>query len=446
MVSFFFMLVRVGKMLEAFLDDLLKDRQLLGMIHREIEWEFKDKLMTHIGPSGMIALRTVFGIPDHLISFPHGLTHVFQSALEQLKGKPRAEVMLRVESLLRKLHTLWTTIWNGLETQRVSTFCHFIRNELKVSLRESALMAIYEEDPVSRRLVCDGLLVTAGCVVPAELVELEEKAGQLLVTRALTSPITLSKADIAMGCWELLNIIDDPDMGQVKPGNTLSMKTRAQLILLQLVCGSRALGVYLMNHFTKVDADHVEVRNITKQLDEVTRRARRAKKRWRGGHVTHVPPEEEIAAITRPINHHLLDRRILSSMINGTLYVDNVSNGTTAFMRMIRDVRYTMKDHALYDGIKMKIGGLQLYVSESHPPELLHAVMNKWRKNVTSLAKNAFGGDVIKGTHSLRKMYLAIAFDKYGKHKMKEPAFASQVFGHKGYSTSLYYTNIILTD
>jgi hypothetical protein len=437
-------------MLEIFLDDLLKDLPLLAIIRDEIEEELPEKLMTYIGPSGMVALRTVFGIPDHLISFPHGLTHVFQSALEQLKGKPRAEVMQRVESLLRKLYTLWITIWNGLETQKVSTFCHFIRNELKVTLRESALLAIYEEDPVLRRILSDGLLVSAGCVVPAELVELEEKAGQLLVTRALTSPITLSKADIAMGCWELLNIIDDPVMGQVKPGNTLSMKTRAQLILLQLVCGSRSLGVYLMNRFTKVDADYVQVHNITKQLDEVTRRARRAKKRWRGGHVTHIPPEELITSITRPINHYLLDRRILSSMINGTLYVDNVSNGTGAFMRMIREVRYTMRTHALYDGIKMSNeGGFtteQLFVSESPTPAILYAVMNRWRKNVTSLAKNAFGGDVIKGTHSLRKMYLALAFDKYGKHKMKEPAFASRVFGHKGYSTSLYYTNIILTD
>ena len=50
-----------------------------------------------------------------------------------------------------------------------------------------------------------------------------------------------------------------------------------------------------------------------------------------------------------------------------------------------------------------------------------------------------------EGTHLLRKLYLQYAFEHEGEG-MKETGFASKVFGHTGYATSLHYTSVILTD
>tara|TARA_R110002126_G_scaffold41736_6_gene121416 strand:+ start:251 stop:550 length:300 start_codon:yes stop_codon:yes gene_type:complete len=74
------------------------------------------------------------------------------------------------------------------------------------------------------------------------------------------------------------------------------------------------------------------------------------------------------------------------------------------------------------------------------------AVLNSMRKEVRTYMTQIFPDLLNKGesTHMLRKLYLQFAFRKFGKGKMKETGFASKVFGHEGYGTSLHYTTVIL--
>jgi hypothetical protein len=71
---------------------------------------------------------------------------------------------------------------------------------------------------------------------------------------------------------------------------------------------------------------------------------------------------------------------------------------------------------------------------------------NVMRKEVRWYIKQAFPGMLDKGesTHLLRKIYLQLAFETYGQG-MKETGFASRVFAHEGYTSSLHYTSVVIT-
>jgi len=413
------------------------DSESLESIQEEIVQESNAyKMMTEIGGTGLLLLRASCPniIPPDTVNFARGLQLVYEQWLldQSRRVTPTAHKERQVREMTSELLRLWKTIWNGFEVEHVNCFAYFIRVRISNALRESVVMRQIVPHPVECRVRSDKLLYECGCTVPADIIRLEEKEGGYRVFRALHAPTKVSKSAIEMGCLRLLDIIKEDKPPDV-PGR-LSLRMRAMMCLLQLVLGSRAFGVYLRNDYEMAEegvfgtSECVLVKNLTKKLKKITIAARELKTGR---------PKLAIDSIVRPVNLRLIDEKWLMRRVRNKFPFRLLWN-------MIEEVRYNLRMLGDLEG-DMSDGNSGFYLRGSVDDSgKIPNLMNKWRKSVILLAKDVFGPTVVKGTHSLRKLYLALAYDQFASKQVKETAFANVVFGHSGYTTTLHYTTILL--
>lgn len=227
-------------------------------------------------------------------------------------------------------------------------------------------------------------------------IEVERARTQRRLDKALLTPKHIKRSTIMNGvrfCWQ------DYLGNNPTPGPTLGMMShqeRAGFVLCQLMLGSRFKGIAEDNEILAVYPDGVLLEGLSKCKDK-------GKK------------------ITRPVNVSLA-----------------ADVAKTATERM--EVFYTMM---------LECRKVFRRIEEEREDESVEeriATRNSMRKEVRRYILQAFPGMLGKGeaTHLLRKIYLQLAFETYG-HGMKETGFASRVFAHEGYATSLHYTSVVIT-
>lgn len=227
-------------------------------------------------------------------------------------------------------------------------------------------------------------------------IEVERERTQRRLDKALLTPKHISRTTIMNGvrfCWtDYLgnNPNPAPSLG------LMSHKARATFVLCQLMLGSRFKGIAEDNEILAIYPDGVLMKGLSKSKDKEKK-------------------------VTRPVNVSLAE-----------------SVGKTATERM--EIFYTMmlQCRNIYEEIA--------YEREDDSVEERIATRNLMRKEVRRYILQAFPGMLGKGeaTHLLRKIYLQLAFETYGKG-MKETGFAARVFAHEGYATSLHYTSVVIT-
>ena len=192
----------------------------------------------------------------------------------------------------------------------------------------------------------------------------------------------------------------------------------ASLCLLQLSTGGRARDIILVNVFTPAERGFVRVGNITKKRQEDG-----------GFEITKplltlvFPAIESFMALLCRVRCYLLESA--SSTLNGCVQWNEC-----------REFKYPSLD---YDKQWDKDTNVESFVQS------WCAKMRRFLRVVMATSSNETIHALLgrgRGTHQLRKLYVACSHNQAGKH-MKEPAWTRRVLGHTSYETSLLYMNMI---
>jgi hypothetical protein len=224
-------------------------------------------------------------------------------------------------------------------------------------------------------------------------IEVERHRATQRLDKALLTPKIIRKTQILNGvqfCWlDILGNNPDPQ----DTNGYLSHSERASFVVAQLVLGSRFKGLAQTNEITDIKENGlVTVKGLSK---------------------TDFPD----MAVVRPLNLELLP---------------NLKDKLQTFMWLFHRCQTVCK--RVFED--RQVGG---------NIDRQRDALNVMRKEVRRYIELVFPGMLQKGesTHLLRKIYLQLAFKKYGEG-MKETGFAARVFGHSGYNTSLHYTSVII--
>lgn len=198
----------------------------------------------------------------------------------------------------------------------------------------------------------------------------------------------------------LYNAIDfayaDLALQQIGEGIKMTNSEKAAFFLTQLILGSRFKGIARTNFWDVIPGKYpwVTVGGLSK-----------------------VMPGKESAVATRPLNLHLVPDHILDKM--------------SFFKTMILFCRETAyRIHIAYAGKK------------SFDDQDKHI-----RANIIAYIKQVYPNLLRKGegTHKLRKLYGAIAFETYGKG-MKENGFLTEAFAHESFGPTIHYSTLLFEE
>lgn len=246
----------------------------------------------------------------------------------------------------------------------------------------------------------------------------------------------------------------------------------AGAMLLQLAIGSRAKGIICTNIIDRVnwklsddlgeteedlkkafpgqDPYTVTVRRLTKEKS-LKRRAFKELTSTRGDEKAYEPTvselEKEVSelkslVITKPIiwrffipDQHLLPASLLKSPKTSPVDV---------FMDLLVAVRKYISENQGKDKSDFEVLGEEkglLSVSNDHMGKASTGnLANSWVIYMEKHLKEFF--PEARGTHELRRLYVAYGFIQFAGPTMKEIGFANAVLGHRGYETSLFYTSL----
>ena len=216
--------------------------------------------------------------------------------------------------------------------------------------------------------------------------------------RALLTPHVVSRRLLMNGisiAW--MDLLDEDEH---ETNGLLSQKQRAAFVLTMLMLGSRFKGVAVDNKYELIPGKAaVDLSGLSKSKDPTIKVIR--------------PINLDVAATVSTSSHERMGAFVHAFFVSREAYI-KASEKRGSDLTDIESVRYTL---------------------------------NLLRKEVKRYIEQTFPGLLRFGesTHLLRKIYLQLAFDTFGKN-MKETGFAAKVFAHEGYATALHYTSVIIED
>lgn len=312
--------------------------------------------------------------------------------------------------------------------------------------------------------------------MPPEVIGALRKEGRERLDKHLTAPQTIHESEITEGVRKLVREIWGPDMDTSKKVNLdlpdgvkkltgLTDKAKAACCLIELMCGSRLLGILFVNWFMKLQGATMEEweKDKTKQYGayerciKVMRLSKEGTRAARAEKAQTSTDDIVDRVIVKPLNTHFVNRAFLDPekfavKKEGIISKEYVTDkqAVEIFLDLIRALREYMFQPirapargAIYKS-EMKMRGLIDEQVEKLPTKLRN-YLNSLDNAINVYAKSKFTffreG---QGTHLFRKIYVNWAYNAFAKASMKEVGFASEVLGHRGYKVSLNYLSLII--
>lgn len=288
----------------------------------------------------------------------------------------------------------------------------------------------------------------------------------------LENPVNVDKSLLFAVVRFLWSIVLTPGddrhgrMGELVFDKNEPRRIAAALCILQLGCGSRARGVIAVNTIRQFEHENANTlfpfaaRNVI-VVGNLTKKASVARIRAS----THSQNYSTIDEITKPILFDFFDPM---QMFPGVRQLDVISphitldgncelirtHQTSVFIDMLAAVRAVVlagMSSGYVESIPTRhTQPLKHVTSEQQTkrnPEILKITL-AWEASMVRVLKEAdkqYKFDVFvggKGTHQLRKLYVAFSYVAYTDQSMKEVAWAQRVLGHADPMTSLLYTSM----
>lgn len=360
-------------------------------------------------------------------------------------------------NILKLLNTLVHHTWKDVGILHPVTVRTIIRDRFQTPFKNSTA---FRHSKYPNTTAGKIEFVKHGPLQVPDAVEEALKSGEKKrLVKHLKDPDILHEHEIIEGVQRLVRDIWGPTMDTSLPVDfddekNFSTPIKAACCLLELMCGSRLLGILLVNWFSALTEgtmqEWLKERGsktnpygawqrciIVKRLTKEGTKASRAHKQK-----TNLS-EIRDRIIVKPLNTMFVDPRFLSPHKT----IDTTKSGTEIFLHLVTQVR-----KAVFRFQKEELD----FVKKDGMYGLVDAQVTLLPKRARTWVNNIIKGIIIyartrmsfikpnQGTHLFRKIYVNWAYHAYAGDTMKETGFASEVLGHRGFQVSLNYTSLII--
>jgi len=196
----------------------------------------------------------------------------------------------------------------------------------------------------------------------------------------------------------------------------------AAFCLLQLGIGGRARDLLLVNVASKVDECEVRVGHLTKRRHDSSEMSiTKPVLRSVFGRVDGIDPSDSFLSLLCQARYWLVTKEVHGCNIRPEWIEETVISSQQSLLHLKYDKQWD-KSSAVESLVQTMSAKMRRYLAKKD--KTLHLFDRRG-----------------KGTHQLRKLYVACSHDEY-TGVMKEPAWAQKVLGHAGYDTSLLYMSM----
>jgi hypothetical protein len=434
--------------------------------------------------SAMLQMEITY--PDRMEScqgFPQCFEHIFKEFVNEDPKMTETEFKEffdeEVMGMLPRLNTVIHHAWEDSGSVEPSSVRTWVTHRTLNPLRAGAMYKRRYRDLTEKDLQKEKqALVRSGPLsVPSSTAGALRKGGQDRLEMHLMRPQTIPESEISDGVRRLVKQIwgeemeTSRDLSLEEEGSEsrkgLTDKAKAAVCLLELMCGSRAIGILFVNFFTKLEGTtmaewekdktrqygaHERCVRVMRLSKEGTKAARAEK---------HSTAMEEVVdrVIVKPLNTHFVNPAWLDPEKYAAKTEDGIRTKTkwvgdeqavTIFLRLCKALReYVFRLHrAPSYGAETQYEYGMMCLSDAQVEKMPTPVRNYLASMVGAVntyARTQFGffrkG---KGTHLFRKIYVNWAYNAFARNSMKEVGFASEVLGHRGYKVSLNYVSLII--
>lgn len=403
--------------------------------------------------------RTYPGVMEGCQGFGQCLEVLWAKELEKpaiTKMNPD-EYLLWLEHTLTALNTIVHAQWTDVGHIHPKTVRTFVSVRIIDTLKRSTSF----QQGLTKKQQDDRMVnihKQRWLVVPEGVIGREFTTSKRRLTKFLTKPQQIHERDILEGVKRLFIAIwpDHDTSKKISFGSpavlNLPDRVRAAVCLLELMCGSRLIGVMWINFFEQLTTGtvaewkerepvsmdtygSVDTAVVVNRLSKEGTKAARARKTE--------TKESEIydRSIVKPLIEAFVDPQLLFGKQKPRVPVIDV------FLRLATAVRDYMQSIDIPGAVWEKrrgIWGLTDEVAEEIPTPLRKA-MNNINNGIVKFARRTFTFfKSNQGTHLFRKIYMNWAYNSYASESMKETGFAAAVLGHRGFQVSLNYTSLII--
>jgi hypothetical protein len=450
------------------------------------ETDYFQKRMQWTSWSAMLQLELCY--PDKMINcqgFPTCYENMWINFMNEMEADTVLDASFKTEfdevlrTTLTVINKIVQYIWadaGAIEPQAVR---QMVTNKTLNHVRQGKLfkfrygeLTAKELQRVKQELVRSGPLsvpdLTAGAL---------RKGGQDRLENHLTHPQTIPEAEITAGVRKLVQQIWGEEMdtsGTINLEETgshklkgLTDKAKAALCLIELMCGSRAVGIMYVNFFTRLEGATMAEweKDKTRQFGaynrcvRVTRLSKEGTKAARAEKHQTAMDEVVDRVIVKPLNTHFVNRAFLMPELHATKGTDGIidtskwtgdTQAVSIFLALVTALRqYVFRPHrapargaeSMFAHGMVAMSDDQVENMPKRVREYLAGLVNS--ANLYARTKFPFFRKG-KGTHLFRKIYVNWAFNAFASTTMKEVGFASEVLGHRGYKVSLNYVSLII--
>jgi hypothetical protein len=376
---------------------------------------------------------------------------------------------LATGKMLGDFNTIIEYVWADAGVVKPSPPNTFVRKKLMPALKESNVYKDHFEDKHKLEAAWIELVKYGPLQIPKAIQSALRSAGQDVVARALQAPQTIHESVISSGVKRLVLAIWGEDMDTTQPIELeiekigLSEKAKSVACLLELLCGSRMLGLLLVNWFSPIETGTMEEWQrdslpktfgsmdrcilTTRLSKEGTRAARQAKRKG-----TKNPEDAPMdRMIVKPLNTMFLDRVFLAPEKNFTRTLTKDQTAVKIFLHLVTVLREYIFDPEALDvrGLEsIEKGGMLGLTDEMAEklPKRARSWIGNAEHGINMHARKIFPGMFKKGqgSHLFRKIYMLWSYKAFASDKMKETGYASAVLGHRGFKVSLNYTSLLI--
>jgi hypothetical protein len=416
--------------------------------------------------SAMLAIELVYpGVMEGCQGFGQCLEVLWKKELNSSKilKMKREKFDEWLEKVLKDLNIIVHQQWRDVGNAHPKTVRTFVSVRIIESLRRSAAWAGTPKEQDERMVE---LHKKRWFFVPEKVVGSEFSTAKKRLTKFLTKPQQIHERDIIEGVRTLFTQVW-PDKGLGKDmlnpisfgspsSSKLPDRVRAAVCLLELMCGSRLIGVMFVNFFERLTTGTVAEWKVREpetmaaygSVDTsvvVTRLSKEGTKASRARKTETEESEVYDRAIVKPLVEAFVDPVLLFGNPKAIR-----TSAVEMFMRLVVAVReYIYWIPPLWrSGAEWEkrggMYGLTDQVAEQIPTGL-RKDMNNMNTLIVNYARRTFPFfKANQGTHLFRKIYMNWAYNSYASDTMKETGFAAAVLGHRGYQVSLNYTSLII--
>lgn len=493
------------------LQELAKSEEALDVLKYEINFEsnvlsaiqkenqlknkkfypnFMRNRMQWVGWSGMLQLEISF--PKQMLGCQGFLTCLQMMIKDHfsekgaLKKSDAKEFSTHLQQFLTALKVITDHILKDVRTIRVSPLVSFIHKKVHETIGKS--WAFRQFNGKTDELVAVARLqlpTISPLKLPKDVQAKEKELMRGRVTRALKKPQEIHEVTITLGVRKLFRLLwPDGDTSralnfEVGPTGKLGDRVCAALCLLELMCGSRQLGILMVNWFQRVDSksmvdwegEHEEgkyesleqlasyfgrtqkcvlVSRLSKEQSPEAQAAK-ANRMMEGEEKKLTPADIKQRVIVKPINYMFVDANFLNTSSGATHTTQK--EGMDVFLRLVTAVRASLRERKP-DVLTVRKHGMW-GLADKDVYKMSNEIRNvaaSWTLQVIEFARKTFvtsdGKTMFRenqGTHLFRKIYMNWSYNAFASTKMKETGYASAVLGHRGFQVSLNYTSLIIT-